>query len=97
MKNLILIFSIFLITSCNQNNLKERYTTINLEDCEYWSSYNHFGHKGNCPNPIHQKDTTYIYGVQIRYGTIDTIFTMYPIDSNKVTLEYTKSNQNKDE
>jgi len=97
MKNLILIFSIFLITSCNQNNLKERYTTIKLEDCEYWSSYNHFGHKGNCPNPIHQKDTTYIYGVQIRYGTIDTIFTMYPIDSNKVTLEYTKSNQNKDE
>jgi hypothetical protein len=44
------------------------------------------------PNPIHQKDTVYVYGVSIRYGTRDTIFQMYPIDSAEVAVGYLKSN-----
>jgi len=56
------------------------------------------------PNLIHQKDTVYVYGVSIRYGTRDTIFQMYLIDSAEVAVGYLKSNgvinelnQNKDE
>lgn len=33
-------------------------------------------------------DTVYINAVQIRYGTRDTVFQMYPIDSAKVAAEY---------
>jgi len=35
-------------------------------------------------------DTVYVNAVQIRYGTRDTIFQMYPIDSAKVAAEYKK-------
>ena len=55
-------------------------------------------------NLIYQNDTVYVYGVSIRYGTRDTIFQMYPIDSAEVAVGYLKSNgainelnQNKDE
>ena len=44
------------------------------------------------PNLIHQNDTVYVYGVSIRYGTRDTIFQMYPIDSAEVAVGYLKSN-----
>ena len=44
------------------------------------------------PNRIYQNDTVYVYGVSIRYGTRDTIFQMYPIDSAEVAVGYLKSN-----
>ena len=44
------------------------------------------------PNLIYQNDTVYVYGVSIRYGTRDTIFQMYPIDSAEVAVGYLKSN-----
>ena len=45
-------------------------------------------------NLIYQNDTdtVYVYGVSIRYGTRDTIFHMYPIDSAEVAVGYLKSN-----
>jgi len=72
------------------------YNVIEIDECEYILKYRDRGamiaHKGNCANPIHQKDTVYIYGVQIRYGTRDTIFNMYPIDSAEIAIGYLRTN-----
>lgn len=96
---------LFMIVSCD--NVKHEsetkltsgdfiYDVVTIDDCEYlqtyWSYGGYMAHKGNCSNPIHQKDTVYVYGVQVKYGTRDTIFNMYPIDSAKVAIEYLKSN-----
>ncbi len=98
------VLPLFMIVSCNAKHEVEtqltsgdiKYDLITIDDCEYLKRYSSYGgymaHKGNCSNPIHQKDTVYVYGVQIRYGTRDTIFNMYPIDSAKVAIEYLKSN-----
>lgn len=89
----------FIITSCEEPsrelpNCADDYNTLVLEDCEYWVEDNgrQFSHKGNCPNSIHKKDTVWLNSVQIRYGTRDTIFTMYPIDSAEIAVGYLKSN-----
>lgn len=37
-------------------------------------------------------DTVFIPEVRIRYGTRDTIYVMYPIDSAEVSVGYLKSN-----
>ena len=42
------------------------------------------------PNHIPQSDTVYIYGVSMRYGTRDTVFHMYPIDSAEVAVGFLK-------
>ena len=67
-----------------------------IDGCEYIQqsvgSRSVLAHKGNCSNLIHQKDTVHVYGVSIRYGTQDTIFEVYPIDSAEVAIGYLKSN-----
>lgn len=100
MKNLFFIVTLsFLFMSCEEPTRKlpnrdNDYNTLELQGCEYWCHDNgrQMAHKGNCPNSIHKPDTIYINAVQIRYGTRDTIFTMYPIDSAEVAVGYLKSN-----
>ena len=86
-----------LIVGCEQpsttlSDMSDDYNTLIIENCEYWLSDNEiqFSHKGNCPNHIPQSDTVYIYGVSMRYGTRDTVFHMYPIDSAEVAVGFLK-------
>lgn len=99
----ILLFLAIIFSGCNRSEIDEsinqketahsNFKTIDIEGCQYiFKKFDHsaLAHKGNCPNPIHAKDTFFVYGVQIRYGTRDTIFTMYPIDSAEVAVGYLK-------
>lgn len=100
MKNIFFLLGLVTITnSCNNNNPEvvtkngTKYIIENVEGCEYIQNGYHMAHKGNCSSLIHQPDTVYINAVQIRYGTRDTIFEMYQIDSTQVTKDYLKSLQ----
>lgn len=97
MRNLFIAL-VVLLTACEEPSKtlpdsKDEYNTLILEGCEYWvvDFGKQMAHKGNCSNSIHKPDTVYINAVQIRYGTRDTIFTMYPIDSAEVAVGYLKS------